>query len=91
MDNFFSDLKIYRKCRKSLHLLAHQLFSLYSLEFTISERIWGVILELVASIAREGDIMDEEVLEAAVDESDGLAHICELYRCKNGESRIPEI
>ena len=51
----------------------------------------GTILELVASITRVFDIMDEEVLEAAVDESDGLAHICELYRCKNGESRIPEI
>lgn len=51
----------------------------------------GTILELVASITRVFDIMDEEVLETAVDESDGLAHICELYRCKNGESRIPEI
>ena len=51
----------------------------------------GTILELVASITRVFDIMDEEVLETAVVESDGLAHICELYRCKNGESRIPEI
>ena len=51
----------------------------------------GSILELVASIAGVFGIMDEEVLEAAVDESDGLARICGLYRCKNGESRIPEI
>ena len=51
----------------------------------------GTILELVASITRVFDIMNEEMLETAVDESDGLAHICELYRCKNGESRIPEI
>ena len=51
----------------------------------------GTILELVASITRVFDIMDEEVLETAVDEFDGLAHTCELYRCKNGESRIPEI
>lgn len=51
----------------------------------------GTILELVASITRVFDIMDEEVLETAVGESDGLAHICELYRCKKGESRIPEI
>ena len=51
----------------------------------------GAILELVASIAGVFGIMDEEVLDAAVDESDGLARICGLYRCKNGESRIPEI
>lgn len=51
----------------------------------------GAILELVASIAGVFGIMDEEVLETAVDESDGLAHIYELYICKNGESRIPEI
>ena len=51
----------------------------------------AAILKLVAVITRDFNIMDEEVLEAAVDESDGLAHICVLYRCENGESRIPEI
>lgn len=53
-----------------------------SLEITISERIWGAILELVAAITRVFNITDEEVLEAVVNESDELAHICELYKCK---------
>ena len=35
----------------------------------------GSILELVASITRVFDIMDEEVLEAVADESDESAHI----------------
>ena len=53
-----------------------------SLEITISERIWGVILELVAATTRVFNITDEEVLEAVANESDELAHICELYRYK---------
>lgn len=53
-----------------------------SLEITVSERIWGVILELVAATTRVFNITDEEVLEAVVNESDELAHICELYRYK---------
>lgn len=40
-------------------------------------------LGLVAATARAFNITDEEVLEAVVNESDELAHICELYnRCK---------
>ena len=53
-----------------------------SLEITISERIWGAILELVAAIAKVFNITDEDVLEAVVNQSDELAHICELYKLK---------
>lgn len=53
-----------------------------SLEITISERIWGTILELVAAIAKVFNITDEDFLEAVVNESDELAHICELYKHK---------
>lgn len=51
-------------------------------ELTISERIWQAILELVAAITKVFSIDDEEVLDALVNESDELAHICELYQCK---------
>ena len=37
-----------------------------SLEITISERIWGTFLELVAATTRVFNITDEEVLEAAL-------------------------
>lgn len=47
-----------------------------------AERIWWAILELVAAITRVFNIMYEEVLEAVVDESDGLASICGSCRCK---------
>jgi len=47
-----------------------------------SERIWQAILELVAAITKVFSISDEEVLDAVVNESEELAHICELYQCK---------
>jgi len=51
-------------------------------ELTISERIWQAILELVAAIAKVFSTSDEEVMDALVNESDELAHICKLYQHK---------
>ena len=51
-------------------------------ELTISERIWQAILEFVTAITKVFSIGDEEVLDALVNESDELAHICELYQYK---------
>jgi hypothetical protein len=51
-------------------------------ELTISERIWQAILELVAAITKIFSTSDEEVMDALVNESEELAHICELYQCK---------
>ena len=44
------------------------------LDIIIDERIWRAILELVAVVTRVVNIMNGEVLEAAVEELDGLAH-----------------
>lgn len=51
-------------------------------ELTVSERIWMAILKFVAAITKVFSIEDEEALDALINESDELAHICELYRCK---------
>lgn len=51
-------------------------------EQTISERIWQAILELVAAITKVFAITNEKVLDAVVNESEELVHICELYQCK---------
>ena len=56
--------------------------NLYSHELTISERTWQAILELVTVISKVFSTSDEEVMDALVNESDELAHICELYQCK---------
>ena len=52
------------------------------LDIIIDERIWRAILELVAVVTRVVNIMNGEVLEAVVEELDGLAHMCLLCRCK---------
>ena len=52
------------------------------LDIIIGERIWRAILELVVVVTRVFNIMNGEVLEAAVEELDGLAHMCLLCRCK---------
>ena len=51
-------------------------------ELTVSERNRMAILEFVAAITKVFSIEDEEVLDVLINESDELAHICELYRCK---------
>ena len=52
------------------------------LDIIIDERIWRAILELGAVVTRVVNFMNGEVLEAAVEELDGLAHMCLLCRCK---------
>ena len=47
---------------------------LYSLQIAISERRRGTVLELAAVITRVFNVMDEEVLGAVVDKSEGQAH-----------------
>jgi len=53
-----------------------------SLELTIAERIWEVIMETVIAIANLFGLTDEEVLEVAVCRSDELAHICRTFKLK---------
>lgn len=42
-------------------------------EQTVIERIWDIILEVVAIVAKITDIDDEELLELAITNSDRLA------------------
>ena len=41
-----------------------------------------LILEFEAAITKVFAIDDEEMLDALINESDELAHICKLYQCK---------
>ena len=53
-----------------------------SLELTIAERIWEIVMETVITIANLFGLTDEEVLEVAVCRSDELAHICRTFKLK---------
>lgn len=53
-----------------------------SLELTITERIWGVMLEFVTAMADIFGFDDQDVFDAVINKSEELAHVGDLYRLK---------
>ena len=53
-----------------------------SVELTLTERIWDIILELVREIAECFNIEDEQILDMLVNRSDKLSHFIEIYQYK---------
>lgn len=52
------------------------------MELTIAERIWGAVLEMVIALTNIFDLTDEEIYDAVINQSEELAHICDIYRLK---------
>ena len=53
-----------------------------SVELTLTERIWDMILVMVREIAECFNIEDEQILDMLVNRSDKLSHFVELYQLK---------
>lgn len=53
-----------------------------SVELTLTERIWGVLLELVRVIAECFNIEDQQILDLLLNQSDKLYHFIEIYQLK---------
>ena len=53
-----------------------------SVELTLTERIWDMILEIVREIAECFNIEDEQILDILVNRSDKLSHFVEIYKLK---------
>ena len=53
-----------------------------SVELTLTERIWDMILEIVCEIAECFNIKDEQILDMLVNRSDKLSHFVEIYQLK---------
>ena len=53
-----------------------------SVELTLTERIWDIILELVREIAECFNVEDEQILDMLVNRSDKLSHFIEIYQYK---------
>lgn len=53
-----------------------------SVELTLTERIWNMVLELVREIAECFNIEDEQILDMLVNRSDKLDHFVEIYQLK---------
>ena len=53
-----------------------------SVELTLTERIWNIMLEMVREIAQCFNIEDEQIFDTLVNRSDKLSHFVELYQLK---------
>ena len=53
-----------------------------SVELTLTERIWDIILELVREIAECFNIEDEDIFDTLLNRSDKLSHFVEIYQLK---------
>lgn len=53
-----------------------------SVELTLTERIWDMILEMVRMIAECFNIEDEEIFDTLLNRSDKLSHFVGLYQLK---------
>ena len=53
-----------------------------SVELTLTERIWDIMLEVVREIAECFNIEDEDIFDTLLNRSDKLSHFVELYQLK---------
>lgn len=53
-----------------------------SVELTLTERIWDMMLELVREIAECFNIEVEQIFDMLVNRSDKLSHFIEIYQLK---------
>ena len=48
----------------------------------LGKRIWEAIQELIIAIANLFGLTDEDIYDAMINRSDGLNHICDIYKLK---------
>ena len=53
-----------------------------SVELTTTERIWGIIIDIVSEIAQCFEIEDEKIFETLINRSDKLQHFIQIYELK---------
>ena len=53
-----------------------------TIELSVTDRIWGIILELVTIIAEIFTIEDQDIYDAVINRSDELAHFIVYYKQK---------
>ncbi len=54
-----------------------------TVQLSIVQQIWGVLQNLVTTMARVFGLLDEEVYDLVINQSDELAHIAEFYNLKS--------
>lgn len=54
-----------------------------TVQVSVAQQIWGMLQDLVNAIADAFNLLDEEIYDIIINQSDKLAHICEFYNLKS--------
>ena len=54
-----------------------------TVQLSVAQQIWGILQELVTAIARVFGLLDEEIYDAIINQSDEIAHIAQFYNLKS--------
>lgn len=54
-----------------------------TVQLSVAQQIWGILQDLVTAIARVFDLLDEEIYDAVINQSDEMAHIAQFYNLKS--------
>lgn len=54
-----------------------------TVQLSVAQQIWGMLQELVTAIARVFGLLDEEIYDAVINQSDKMAHIAQFYNLKS--------
>lgn len=54
-----------------------------TIQLSVAQQIWGALQELVAAMARVFGLLDEEIFDVVINQSEELAHIAKFYNLKS--------
>ena len=54
-----------------------------SIQLSVAQQIWGILQDLVTAIARVFGLLDEEIYDAVINQSEEMAHIAQFYNLKS--------
>lgn len=54
-----------------------------TVQLSVAQQIWGILQDLVTAIARVFGLLDEEIYDAVINQSEEMAHIAHFYNLKS--------
>lgn len=54
-----------------------------TVQLSVAQQIWGILQDLVTAIARVFGLLDEEIYDAVINQSEEMAHIAQFYNLKS--------
>lgn len=54
-----------------------------TLQLSVAQQIWGILQDLITTIAKVFGLLDEEIYDAVINQSEDMAHIANFYNLKS--------